>query len=76
MVLVSMIRFVWQKSFKDLALFKKFLYSFIAPISNIRWKHKFWRLPLDIEIYKLYILLKNRSKTKLAEGLIQKINKV
>ena len=76
MVLISMIRFVWQKSFKDLSLLKKFLYSFLAPISNLRWKHKFWRLPLDIEIYKLYILLKNRSKTKLAESLIQKIKKV
>ena len=74
-VLISMIRFIWKKSYKDLSLFKKFIYAFIAPMSNIRWKYKFWKFPLDIEIYKSYVQLRNRGKTKLAEILIQKIKK-
>lgn len=70
-----MVKFIWKKFYKDLSLFKKFLNAIIAPISNIRWKYKFWNLPLDIELYKLYVFLKNRNKTKLAENLIQKRKK-
>ena len=72
-VLASMIRFIWQKSYKDLSLFKKFLYAFIAPISNLRWKQKFWKLPLDLKIYRLYIHLKNRKRTRSAEKLMIKV---
>ncbi len=74
-VLSSMIRFIWQKSYKDLSLFKKFIYAFIAPLSNLRWKQKFWKLPLDLKIYRLYVQLKNRKRTKLAENLVQEVKK-
>jgi hypothetical protein len=54
-------------------LFKKFLYAFITPISNLRWKQKFWKIPLDLRIYRSYIHLKNRKRTKLAEKLIKTV---
>ena len=75
MVLASMIRFIRKKSYKDLSVLKKLLYAIIAPMSNLRWKNKFWKITIDIEIYKLYVMLKNREKTKLAGKLIQSIQK-
>jgi radical SAM superfamily enzyme YgiQ (UPF0313 family) len=75
MVLTSMIRFIWKKSFKDLSLYKKFIYSLIAPLANLRWKYKFWGFPIDIILYRTYVHLKNRKRTKKAEKLIENIRK-
>ncbi|GAB4307540.1 MAG: hypothetical protein Kow0069_05130 [Promethearchaeota archaeon] len=72
-VLSSMIRFVWQKSFKDLSLFKKFLYAVLAPLANLRWRVKFWGVPVDTGLYRTYVALKNRSKTKAAQRTAQRV---